>query len=228
LIGIVVLAAAFAGVLTYYALAAPGPGHYLLDGTVYRSSAGGLVSPAPGARVALTEEGGRTVSELSGSNGAFSFSNVPTGGISLNVTLAGYDPATVDTFASPVYNAGTTGISITLAPRGSGGSTSVTMSPFPDLESFLASVGSGIALLGLVALVALVAAILTLRQDRPAVGVVGGGAGLVAPLALYFLALGNAFPLFVAGTTLLAAFGAFTLALRAVEISQTGPAPGTD
>ena len=128
---------------------------------------------------------------------------------------------------SPVYNAGTTGISIALVPEGSGNSTNSTLTPFPNLESFLASIGTGVVLLGLVALVASLAAIWTLREDRPALGIVGGGAGLAAPFALYLLDLSVPFPLAVALTTLLAAFGAFTLALRAIEIAQTAPAGGS-
>jgi hypothetical protein len=85
-----------------------------------------------------------------------------------------------------------------------------------------------VVLLALVAVVASLAAIRTLREDRPALGVVGGGAGLAAPFALYLLELAIPFPLAVALTTLLAAFGAFTLALRAIEIGQTAPAAGSN
>lgn len=227
LIAIVVLAAVFAGLLAYYAAAAPGPANYSVSGTVYEER-GGSVSPAVGALVQLTKDGGAVVSVFTGPGGVFSFSDVPTGGITLTAHLAGFDTATVTTFASPVYNAGTTGISLTLAPQGSGNSTEASLSPFADLESLLASIGTGIVLLGIVGAVALIAAVITVRQDRPAVGVVGGGAGLAAPLALYLLALGVPFPAVLAATSLLAALGAFTLALRAVEIGQTGPAPGPD
>jgi len=228
LLAIVLLAGLFGGVLSYYGLAALSPGSYPVSGTVDRELAGGGTVPAAGATVILTEEGGRTLNQTVAADGSFAFSGVPGGGISLNVTLSGYGPVTVGTFASPVYDAGTTGISVTLGIGGLANSTSVSLSPFTDLESFLASIGSGIAILGLAAVVAAVAAVLTLRRDRPAIGVVGGGAGLLAPLALYLLSLATAFPALVAASALLAGFGGFALALRAVELGQTGPAAGSD
>lgn len=228
LVALVVLALAFAGILTAYALNASGPGSYLVNGTVFEQISPGLANPAPGALVTLTEEGGSQLTQTTGASGAFAFSQIPPGGIALSITLSGYSPGKVTTFASPVYNAGTTGLAVVLAPSGSGNSTNESLSPFSGLESFFASVDSGVALLGLVAVVGAVAAVLTLRRDRPAVGVVAGGAGLTVPFALYLLALGTPFPLFTAMTTLLAAIGGFTLTLRAVEIAQTSPAPPSD
>jgi hypothetical protein len=149
------------------------------------------------------------------------------GGITLNITQPGYAPVTVVTFASTVYDAGTTGLSVTLTPGGSANSTTVALSPFSDLESFLASIGSGVVLLGLVACVGGFAAVVTARSDRPAVGVVGGAAGVLAPVALYFLALGGVFPELVTGAAVLATVGAFATTTRALEIFQLGPEPGT-
>lgn len=226
LLGVVVLALAFAGVFGYYGYAATGPGSYAVTGDVLYEIGGGLADPAVGATVTLTEDSGGTVSTSTGPGGTFAFAGVPAGGMGLVVTYAGYAPANLSTFASPVYDAGTTGLTIVLAPNGTGNSTSGTLTPFPDLESFLASIGSGIALLGIVAVIALAAAVLTRRADRPALGIVGGGAGLAAPFALYLLGLGIAFPIVITASTLLAAFGGFTLAVRAVELGQAAPAPG--
>jgi hypothetical protein len=226
LVAIVVLAVLFAAVLGYYAVAAAAPGQYSVAGTVFAETAGGSTRPMAGASVTIDEEGGGTATTSTGLDGGFGVGSVPTGGITVHVTATGYASAVVGTFASPVYNAGTTGLSIVLVPSGSGNSTNTSLTPFPDLESFLASIGTGVVLLGVVAVIALIAAILTLRQDRPALGVVGGGAGLVAPLALYLLALGTAFPSVTAATTALAAFGGFTLALRTIELGQSVPGPG--
>lgn len=225
LLAVLVLALTFAGILAYYGVLAPTPGSYTVSGTVDREVGDGRASPAAGAEVLLTEEGGRQQIGYAGPDGQFVFSAVPTGGLTLNFSLAGYAPVEVASFVSPVYNAGTEGIVVTLAPGGLGNGTTVALSAFPDLESFLASIGSAVALLGIVAAVAGVAAVGTLRYDRPALGVVGGGAGLLAPLGLYLLALGPVFPIVAAATAALAAFGAFALALRAIEMAQSGPAP---
>ncbi len=227
LVVVTVVAAVFGGWLAYYGIVADGPGSYAVTGTVDRTSFGGTV-PATGALVVLTEEGNRTVRATVGPTGSFAFADVPSGGISLNVSLAGYAPATVDTFASPGYNAGTTGIAIVLAPGPIGNGTFAAFSPFPDLETFLAAVGGATVLLGIVALVAGFAALVTVRADRPAVGVVGGGAGVAAPLVLHFLALDTVYPVILVGAAIAGAFGAFTLALRAVEMAQTGPAVDPD
>lgn len=227
LLAIVVLSLAFAGVLAYYAIAAMGPGQYAVGGSVAAPTVVGS-RPLSGASVTIDEEGGGTTTTVTDLDGNFAFTGVPSGGITLHVVLAGYEPANVSTFVSPVYDAGTTGIGVLLVPVGHGNSTNVTLTPFPDLESLLASIGTGIVMLGLVASVALVAAVLTIRHDRPAVGVVAGGAGLGAPFALYLLALSTPFPVVVAATATLAAFGGFTLALRAIEIAQTAPAPHVD
>ncbi len=227
LVVVTVVAAVFGGWLAYDGVLAAGPGSYTVSGTVARQTFGGPV-PAAGALVVLTEEGNRTVRATLGPSGAFSFSNVPSGGISLNVTLTGYAPATVDTFASPGYDAGTTDLSITLVPGSSGNGTLTTLSPFPDLETFLAAIGGATVLLGIVALVAGFAALITVRADRPAVGVVGGGAGIAAPLVVHFLSLDAVFPIVLIGAAIAGAFGAFTLALRAVEMAQTGPAVEPD
>lgn len=228
LIGVVVLAVAFGGLLSYYGFVAAGPASYTVSGIVKAQRALGGTGPVSGAQVLLTEDGGARLSQITASDGSFEFRGVPPGGDRLNITLPGYAPVDVLTFASPVYDAGTQGISVTLVPGGAADGTTVVLSTFPDLETFLASIGSAIALLGIVAAVSGSAAVLTLRHDRPALGVVGGSAGLAAPFALFFLGLSSAFPVTVAATALLAAFGTFALGLRTVELVQTGPVTDSD
>jgi len=223
LVGVAAVAVALAGVLVVLGDQALGPGTYTVSGTVAESGPGPHYGPALGATVVLTTDSGQMLFSRTGPGGTFSFSNVPAGGISLNVSAPSFAPVTVETFASPVYNAGTTGLSVTLVPGGLANGTTTTLSPFSDLESFLASIGSGAVLLGMVAVLGGVAAVLTRRSDRPAVGVVGGAAGVLAPAALYFLALGGLFPVVTVGMAFLAAFGAFAAATRTVEILQVGP-----
>ena len=224
LLAVVVLSITFGGLLSYYGAVALGPASYTVSGTVWAERVPGGTVPASGARVVLTEDGGGRFSQLSAVDGSFRFEGVPAGGDTLNITMTGYAPVEVDTFASPVYNAGTEGITVTLVPGGVANGTTIVLSAFPDLETFLASIGSAVALFGIVAIVSGFAAVLTLRQDRPALGVVGGGAGLSVPFVFFFLGLAPVFPLAVAASASLAAFGAFALAVRAIELLQTGPA----
>jgi len=223
LIGVAVVAVVLGGFLTVLGAEALTPESYVVSGTVFEMGPGGASTPASGATVVLTGEGTTMQTEVTSLSGAFSFSNVPAGGITVNVSLSGYSPVSVETFASSVYDAGTTDLSITLSPGSATQGTTVALSPFPDLESFVASIGSGVVLLGLVAVVAGVAAVVTARRDRPAVGVVGGVAALLVPVALYFLALGGVFPTIIAGTAVLAGFGAFATTTRTIEIFQVGP-----
>ncbi|HYB77337.1 MAG TPA: carboxypeptidase regulatory-like domain-containing protein [Thermoplasmata archaeon] len=222
LVGVALLALVFCGILAVLGVEALGPGDYVVSGTVMEESGFGSL-PASAATVVLTTDHGQNRTVLTAADGSFSFSSVPPGGISVNVTKPGYAPVTILTFASPVYNAGTTGLSIYLAKGNVGNGTTDTLSPFPDLETFVASVGSGAVLLFIVAVLGAVAAIVTARSDRPAVGVVGGMAGLLAPVPLYLLALGGAFPILVAATAALSAFGAFATATRVFELYQTRP-----
>ncbi len=228
LVGVVVLAAVFAGVLGYYAVLAGGPGSFTVSGTVLAQGSGGRVGPAAGAQIVLTAEGGRTLTTHSASDGTFLFTGVPAGGDSLNVTLPGFSPVVVLAFASPVYSAGTQGLVVTLSPGPVGNASTVALSAFPDLETLLASIGGATVLFGFVAAVAAYAALGTRRADRPALGIVGGGAGLAAPFTLYLLGLDAIFPLTVAATSAVAAVGAFVVALRAVELAQSGEVPAID
>ncbi len=223
LVGVAAVSVVLGGLLIVLGSEALGPGSFVVSGTVVESGPGGGVVPAAGATVNLTTDSGRWMVQHTGPEGTFSFSSVPVGGISLNVSLPDYAPVTVTTFASTVYTTQTTGLSITLVPGGLANGTTVTLSAFPDLESFVASIGSAVALLAIVAVAGGVAAVVTGRSDRPAVGVVGGAAGVVAPAALYFLALGGVFPALDAGLAVVATFGAFAATTRAIEVFQVGP-----
>jgi len=141
----------------------------------------------------------------------------------MNVSLPGYAPVTIDTFASPVYGTAVTGLSILLVPGNASNATTESLTPFPDLETFVASVGSGAVLLGIVAILGGWAAVVTGRSNRPAVGVVGGAAGVFAPVALFFLSLSGVFPSLLLATAALAAVGAFAATTRSLEILQVGP-----
>jgi Carboxypeptidase regulatory-like domain len=219
---VVALSAGFAAVLVYDAYLATAPAPFVVAGSVEHYQGNALV-PVPGATVVLTNDANRSTSETTGLDGSFSFASVPPGGVTVNVSAAGYAPVSVTTFVSSVYSPSSGGIAVVLSPGGTANATTIALAPFPDLEQFVASLGSGAVLLGIVTLVAGTAGIATWRDDRPALGVVGGAAGLLSPLVLFYLSLTSAFPLLEAGSALVAGAGAFALLLRTVQVAQTTP-----
>ena len=227
LLVVAVLSAAFAAVLVYDAWDSVRPAAFTVDGSVSHA-VGAVDVPLAGATVVLTNDANQSTSVATRPDGSFSFANVPPGGVTLNVSAAGYAPVTLTTFVSSVYLGPATGLVIVLSPGGPGTGSTVSLAPFPDLEQFVASVGSGAVLLGVIALTAGVAAVATAREDRAALGVVGGAAGILSPLVLIYLSLSAAVPYVMYGTAVIAAAGAFTVAVRAVQMAQTGPAPDPD
>ena len=224
LFGVAVVAVVLAGLFGYYAFLAPTPGSFEAGGVVLLGHKSGGPTAGDGVDVVVTTESGASFQTVTALDGSFAFSNLPTGGLTFEFTEAGYSPVTVYAFVSTLYSAGASGMQVTMPLGAADNGSSVTLTPFSDLEQFVAAIGGGIVLLGFVAVLAGYAALLTLRSDRPAVGVVGGGAGLMAPLALGLLSLGDPFPTLVLGSAALALLGGFALSIRAVQMAQTGPA----
>lgn len=217
---VAVASAVLGGALGYESYAATGTGSYTVSGVTETSNGGA----AAFAHVLLTENGGTSIAQVASAAGRFSFSGVPSGGVSINVTYGGaYAPATLYTFVDPVYNTGSVGLTIVVYPLSETNGTTVTLTDFPDLESFLSSIDGAVALLGLAAIVSGAAAV-AIRVSHPrAVGVVGGGAGVAVPAIVYLLGLFPAFPLIDAGTAIAAGFGLFAVGITAVELYQAGP-----
>ncbi|MGP8074629.1 MAG: carboxypeptidase-like regulatory domain-containing protein [Thermoplasmata archaeon] len=215
---VAVVSAGLIGALANYGVEATAPFHYSITGDVYLPSG----AAATGAHVVLTTDGGALENYNVTPNGTFYFEDVPSGGASLNVTLLGYAPITVDTFASPVYNAGTTGLGIGLAVGNASNGTTVILSPFPDLESFVSTIGAEAVLLGLVAVVAGAIAALTYRRDRFPLGVVAGGSGVAVPATLYLLGLSSVFPTVAIAAGVAGSLGAFAMALNAIQLARSG------
>jgi hypothetical protein len=222
---VAILAVVLAAVFGYYAVLAPTPSHFTVTGTVYVSPAFGTPTPVYGASVVAHEEGGATVSATTRSDGTFVLSGLHTGGVSVNITDPGFAPQTVEIFLSTVYSAGQSGMSVVLLPGGLHNASTQSLTSYVNLETFVAAIGGGITILGFVAVLAVYAAVVTRRDDRPAVGVVGGGAGLLAPVGIALLTLGTPFPILLAATAALAGVGAFILSIRAVEMGQVGAVP---
>jgi carboxypeptidase family protein len=214
-----------AGVFGYYAAIAPTPGTFTVTGTVLGEPNFRPAVPLYGAEVVALEENGHRLSTTTRSDGTFVLGGVPTGGLAVNISDPGYAPVTVQIFLSTIYSAGANGISVTLLPGQVGNASTESLTSYVDLETFVAAIGGGVVVLGFVGVLTGYASMVTRRDDRPAVGIVGGGAGLLAPLAIAFLTLGEPFPNVLTGSVLLAAVGAFVLALRTVEMGQVAGAP---
>jgi Carboxypeptidase regulatory-like domain len=225
LVGTAVVAVVLAGMFGYYAYVAPAPGSFSVSGEVQLVPASGAPVPGAGAQVVATVDSGATYSTVAAADGSWGFTDLPPGGVSVAVTDPGYSPVTVDVFVSTLYSAGASDVVVQLTPGSATNTSTFALTPFPDLETFVAAIGGGVVILGFVAILTAYAAVLTRRSDRPAVGVVAGGAGLMAPIALAYLSLAPAFPLLLAGSVALTVLGGFALSIRAVQMAQTGPAP---
>lgn len=213
-----------AGTLAVYGWEASAPASFTVSGTVEGSNGFGSSSPLSGASVALTGEGGFHQTRTTNAFGSFSFTGVPAGGVNLSVRALGYEDGFLVTFVSTVYDAGSSGLVITLGPAGQGTASAVEKTPFPDLETFLATVGGGVVLYALAGLLGVAATVVLRRPRGAAVGIVAGGAGVGVPAVGFLLGLSSAFPLLALGTAVAGGLGAFVLAVEAAILSRIGPA----
>ncbi len=218
-----VLAAVAVGLLANAGLEADRPATYAVSGIVYEQLANGHLRRAANAEVAVTtDDNGTTLAPyVTGANGTFFFPRVPNGGIEVNVTATNFAPTVVYTFASRSYSTGLRGLNVTLyaAPANA---THDVLSPFPDLESFLAYVGGGAALVAVAAIAAGLAAVVVRRPGGAVAAVVGSGAAVSIPVVVLLFSLDQAFPLVAAVGSLAGAFGAFTIVLAAADLANGG------
>jgi hypothetical protein len=222
-----VLAAVSAGLLGYEGSLAAEPTHYVVSGTVYRDTRGGVLVPAAGAAVVLSVDGKYFATNLTGPTGTFAFQSVPAGGIELNVTAAGpgYGSSVVYTFASRSYSTQTHGLQITLEPGAPSNSTVRALTPFGDLETLLAYVGGATVLFAVAAVLAVAAAVVVRRPFGAVVGVIGAGGSVAAPAILVFLSLDSVYPLVTTVAATVGAAGAFALVLTTVELASRSAPP---
>jgi hypothetical protein len=221
----VVLLVGIGGALVWAGAEALTPSTFSLAGTVVGSSLtlGPTGTPVAGASINATGENGYSATVVTGPTGQFLLTGVPAGGLVLNVTAPGFARSVVQVFLSKTYSAtGGAGALRIVLPAAGQASTTVLDSPFADLESYLTSLWSAAILLGIAALVAAVGAWAMAAGRRPAFGVAGGAAAMVAPAALYLLSDATAFPLLAAPTAALSALGALALSLSAYPMAWTG------
>jgi hypothetical protein len=219
-----VLLGGIAGGLFYEGAAAMTPAHFAIGGTVYESPRSeGFSVPAT---LVLYGENGFVERTTTGDDGSFAFTDVPAGGVAINVSAAGYAPVNVSLFVSVVYIAGgsVASIAVTLTPGSVGNATNDMVSPFSDMESFVASIWAGGFLLLLAAVLTFVGAAATFRTDRPPLGAAGGFATLAAPIGLILLGATVAFSWVGWLSAALAAVGAFVALVRVVPMIQAGHA----
>lgn len=219
-----VLACAAAGLLAYEGFLGAEPARYVVTGTVYQPG-GGLLTPMAGATVVLSSNGVIVATNTTGLAGTFIFRNVAAGGIELNVTAVGYAPTVVYTFASPSYSTQTRGLNIEIEP-GSANNTSVAaLTPFGDLETFLAYIGGATVLLVGAAGAAGAAAFAVRRPLGGVAGVIGAGAAVAVPVVLVLLYVGTLFPTVTAVAGAAGGAGGFALVLATTSVASRTVSP---
>lgn len=215
-----VLAATVAGILAVEGYVASEPARYTVSGTVYDCPEGPFVCPIDGAAVVLSVNGNDYASAVTGVNGAFRFPNVPNGGLELNVTAPGFGPTNVYTFASRSYSTGTEGLGVEMF-AGSADNVSVdTLTPFGDLTTLLAYVGSGAVLAGMGAVAAGAAAVLVRRPGGGVPGVIGAGAAIAVPGVLFLLSVTDVYPEAAYVAAVAGGVGGFALVLAAADLAS--------
>ncbi len=165
------------------------PGSIPIGGTVQR--AGGAPIPIPGAWVKVQGENGFVVNTTVASGGTFRVPGVPYGGIELDAGAPGYSEFHESLFVSPVYTSVSgdlTSLILSLTPSGRSNATALITSLFPDLESLVADLWSGTAILGIAAVVTGVAAV-TVRAGRWPLAVAAGAAVAASPVVLPILGI---------------------------------------
>ncbi len=225
LLAAALLAAGIAGALLVEGYDAARPLGVTVSGVVLRSTPFGTL-PASGGRVVLTDDSGTERSLTLGAHGEFRFIEIPAGAIQINATLAGYAPQVLVTFVSAIYSAGpTTGLTFVLAPGGPGNTSTDTVSPFLNLAGLIATFGATAVLILGGAVVAAVAARHTYRDGRRPIGIAGGAAVLLAPVAILLTGVAQVAPLLWLASGPLAGLGAYVVAARLTEAVRLGDPP---
>jgi hypothetical protein len=183
LLAVTLLLAALGGVFAWDG------GVALRPGTL---TVGGTISPvgAPGAWVEVQGENGFKVN-VSGASGSFVVPGVPYGGVEVSAGAMGYGILQVDLFLSPVYSSITSSpsaLQIGLTPYNGSSTTVIDTTPFPDLETFVATVWSGTGILWIAALLTGLG-LLAARRERLPLVVAGGVTAMVAPFTLPLLGI---------------------------------------
>jgi hypothetical protein len=230
LVAATLLSAACAGLLGYDGYVASEPATFVVSGEVGQQLPDGSVAPLSGAQVVLYENDNQTVlTRVTGLNGSFQFSDVPAGGIELNVTgppSSGDAPLDVYTFASRSYSTQTQGLLLTLQPGTPSNTTVDALTPFPDLATLLSYAGGGAVLCGGAALAAGFGAFALRRPRGTVLGVIGSGAAVSVPAVVLILSLSSAFPVVTAAAAVAGGLGAFALVLAVAQLATQGEGSG--
>jgi hypothetical protein len=213
----VIFLAVLGGWLTWVGNEALRPGSVTVGGQIRSTQSPGL--PITDAHVSIQGENGFTAHVVTDANGRFAVPRVPFGGVELDAAAAGYSPLHVELFASPVYTSvagGMGNLGIGLAPGNASNSTSVSTTPFPTLESLVATLLSGTGLFVIGALVGAFGAWAAWRGRLP-MAVAAGATLVAAPAVIPLLGL-------LSVTPALAELGFLPLPLGLMALLLTVPA----
>ncbi len=224
LVVLTVLLALLAGLLAYGGAVSLNPPTYSVAGVVQLSD----LTPLPGSLVNLTGENRFHAVEVTSANGAFAFSGVPGGGITLNVTNRTYGYLRLEFFLTPLYQSlggNPQQIFFRFSPDPTANNVTIVDTPFGDLETFLASLFGGAVVVGVAGAVAALGA-LGIRQHRSrTIPLAGGAAGVAAPAAVAALGLTPVFPAVSVLDALVIGIGAIVVVLYATWMARVGRAP---
>ncbi|MGA7924349.1 MAG: carboxypeptidase-like regulatory domain-containing protein [Thermoplasmata archaeon] len=213
-----------AGVTLYGGAVALTPHQYRIAGVV-EGPAGTLA----GASVNLTGENGFHEQYITGTGGAFDFTGVPSGAVTLSANASGYVPTEVDLFVSPAYVAAGGSPQAVVIPVEYGSSSAsanvVSDSAFVSLEDLVTSLWSGTVVWLLAGVVVVLGVLAFARSDRPTRGVVAASASLASPVVLLFLNVSLIYPWLTFVAAVVAALGAGALVVVLVPMALVGKPP---
>jgi hypothetical protein len=222
--------AVLAGTLAVEGAVALAPGSFTVAGRVLAEpTAQTAAHPISGARLTLISEGSLPRTTVSAADGTFQILGVEPGGLTLNASAPGYRSQSRVLFLSAVYETSGSAsdpavFNLSLATNSSNQATAsaVIETPFPDLEGFVATLWSSSALLLLGTIVSAAGAVALFRRRRPGLGVAGGAAGVMAPVALLILEVNAAFPWVGAWAAVTIGFGATVVGIQSVRMALVG------
>ena len=218
--------AGVAGLLAVDGASALAPASYDVGGVVLLNG----TTPLSGAAVVLSGENGLHERYVTDATGAFLFPDVPAGGVTLNASLAPLGFAVYHFFLTPLYQSTVEDpahLSLSLNGDPMANDVTALQAPFPDLETFVASLWGGAAIVAVASAVAALGAVALRRGLSPTMAVAGSIGAVFVPVAVMELGLTGVFPYSWVVSIVAVTLGTSTAALLLLLMARTGPSPSS-